>query len=92
MKVLIELISFFICVCVQFSGSHVLFTGPISIFFIKIFIKTGSHVIIYTFKNYFDTVFQFSISVISGIQTDPKSSIVKDLVWFKLQIYLNVLY
>ena len=92
MKVWIELISFFICVCVQLSRSHALFMGLISIFFTKIFFKTESHIIIHTFKNYFDTVFQFSISVISGIQTDPKSSIVKDLVWFKLQMYINVLY
>ena len=37
----------------------------------KIYIKNESHGIIYTFKNYFATVF----SVFSCIQTDPKYSI-----------------
>ena len=37
--------------------SRVLFTAFISTFFIKIFIKTGSHDIIYLFKNYFAIMF-----------------------------------
>ena len=45
------------CVCVQFSGSCVLFTGSISTFSNKIFIKIGFNGTIHTFKNYFITIF-----------------------------------
>ena len=44
-------------VCVLNSGSHALFTGVTSTEFNKIFIKIRSHNTIYTFKNYFVTVF-----------------------------------
>ena len=54
-NVWIELISFFSCVCVQPSGFRALFTELTSIFFTKIYIKTGSHGTIHTFKNYFVT-------------------------------------
>ena len=41
--------------------------------FSNFFIKNGSHGTIYTFKNYFTTVFfSFQFSVFSCIQTDPK--------------------
>ena len=53
-----------------FSGSRALFTGPINIFFNKIFIKNGSHSTIHTFKKYFATVFSI-FSKINGIQTHP---------------------
>ena len=44
---------------------------PQTLFFINFFIKNGSHGTIYTFKNYFATVFSvFSFSKISSIQTD----------------------
>ena len=60
----------------QFSatyGSRTLFTNPQISFFNNFFIKNGSHGTIYTFKNYFVTVF-FNFSVFSCIQTDPYSS------------------
>ena len=38
-------------------GSHALFMGPTSTDFNKISFKIGSHGTIYTFKNYFATVF-----------------------------------
>ena len=60
-------------VCIFVSGSRVLFTGPTSTLFSKIFINIGSHSTIYTFKNYFITVFSiFSFSKISSIQMNPK--------------------
>ena len=55
---------------VSISGSCALLTGFISTFFHKIFIKTRSHVIIHTFKNYFVTVFSifsFQFLTISNI-------------------------
>ena len=60
----------------QFSatcGFRALFTNPQISFFNNFFIKNGSHGTIYTFKNYFVTLF-FSFSVFSCIQTDPYSS------------------
>ena len=39
------------------SGSRALFTGPTNLFFSYFFIKNRSHGTIYTFKNYFTTVF-----------------------------------
>ena len=55
-----------------FSGSPALFMGPKSTLFRKKKnFKTGSHITIHTFKNYFVTMFQFSIfNKISGIQTN----------------------
>ena len=42
-------------------------------FFNNFFIKNGSHDTIYTFKNYFATVFSvFSFLKISSIETDPQ--------------------
>ena len=57
------------------GGSRALFTGPVSTFFSKIFIKTGSHNTIDTFKNYFTTVFlvfSFQFLAISDIQIHSK--------------------
>ena len=54
---------------------RVLFTDPQISLFINFFIKNMSHDTIYTFKNYFVTVFfsfQFQFSVFSYIQTDPE--------------------
>ena len=54
------------CICA-------LFTDPKIPLLSNFFIKNGSHGTIYTFKNYFVTVFSvFSFSKISSIQTDPK--------------------
>ena len=54
------------CICT-------LFTDPQTSLFSHFFIKNGSHGTIYTFKNYFATVFSvFSFSKISSIQTDSK--------------------
>ena len=39
------------------SGSRVLFTKLINLFFSNFYIKNKSHDIIYTFKNYFTTIF-----------------------------------
>ena len=56
------------------SGSHLLFTDPQTSLFSNFFIKNGFYGTIYTFKNYFATVFSiFSFSKISSIQTDPKT-------------------
>ena len=44
-------------ISVFFSGSRALFMGPVITFFSKNNFKTGSHGTIYTFKNYFATVF-----------------------------------
>ena len=50
----------------------VLFMDPQIPLFSNFFIKNGSHGTIYTFKNYFTTVFSvFSFSKISSIQIDP---------------------
>ena len=52
--------------------TDVLFTDPQIPLFSHFFIKNGSHNTIYTFKNYFATVFSvFSFSKINYIQTDP---------------------
>ena len=58
------------------SAHRVLFTDPQISLFSKFFIKNGSHGTIYSFKNYFVTVFfsfQFQFSVFNCIQTDPQS-------------------
>ena len=53
------------CICA-------LFMDPQISLFSNFFIKNGSHGTIYTFKNYFATVFSvFNFSKISPIQTDP---------------------
>ena len=51
------------CICV-------LFTVPQITLFSSFFIKNGSHNTIYTFKNYFATVFSVSAKI-SSIQTHP---------------------
>ena len=58
---------------------YALFMGPTITLFRKN-IKNGSHGTIYTFKNYFATVFfsfQFQFSVFSCIQTDPNNTFAK---------------
>ena len=58
------------CVSNEFRA---LFTGLASTLFSKKNFKSKSHSTIYTFKNYFATiflVFSFQFSVISGIQID----------------------
>ena len=50
--------------------SDALFMDPQITLFINFFIKNGSHSTIYTFKNYFATVFSVSAKI-SSIQTDP---------------------
>ena len=53
------------------ASMHCLQVPQITLFS-NFFIKNGSHDIIYTFKNYFVTIFSvFSFSKISSIQTDP---------------------
>ena len=52
----------------------VLFTVPQITLFSNIFIKNGSHNTIYTFENYFATVFSVSTKI-SSIQTHPSSKI-----------------
>ena len=49
---------------------YVLFTVPQITLFSNFFIKNGSHNTIYTFKNYFATVFSVSAKI-SSIQTHP---------------------
>ena len=71
MNVWIELKSVFSCV-VRFSTGPVHCSRDPQVFYsAKKNFKTESHGIIYTFKNYFATVF----SVFSCIQMDPKYSI-----------------
>ena len=53
------------CLCV-------LFTVPQITLFNNLFIKNGSHNTIYTFKNYFATLFSVSAKI-SSIQTHPLS-------------------
>ena len=56
------------------SAHRALFMDPQISLFSNFFIKNGSHGTIYTFKNYFATVFfsfQFQFSVFNCIQTDP---------------------
>ena len=56
------------------STHRALFMDPQISLFSNFFIKNGSHGTIYTFKNYFTTVFfsfQFQFSVFNCIQTDP---------------------
>ena len=52
--------------CLRFLASYALFTGPASTESSKYNFKIRSHSTIYTFKNYFATMFL----AISGIQTD----------------------
>ena len=64
---------FFFCVSavVVDQFSYALFMDPQTSLFSNFFIKNGSHSIIYTFKNYFVTVFSvFSFNKISYIQTN----------------------
>ena len=65
----------------QFCGSREQCTDPQISLLSNFFIKIGSHITIHTFKNYFATVFQFSVfsfSKISSIQTDPKLRIINN--------------
>ena len=54
----------------QCRRQSALFTGPLATLFKKKKIKNGSHDTIYTFKNYFATVFSV-FSKISCVRTDP---------------------
>ena len=56
------------------NGSHALFMGPTNLTFQQFFIKNGSHSIIYTFKNYFVTV--FSVFSFSDNKFNPNEPIV----------------
>ena len=72
---------FFICsirTCWFFYGKqyiYVLFTDPQILLFSKFFIKNGSHGIIYTFKNYFSTVFLVSVFSFSKNKLNPNGLI-----------------
>ena len=50
---------------------HILFTVPQITFFSNFFIKNGSHSTIYTFKNYFATVFSVSVFSFSKNKLNP---------------------
>ena len=54
------------CICV-------LFTVPQITLFSKFFIKNGSHNTIYTFKNYFTTVFSVSVFSFSKNKLNPNT-------------------
>ena len=61
--------------------TRALFMDPQTSLFNNFFIKNGSHGTIYTFKNYFTTVFSvFSFSKISSIQTDPLFLLVMEVL------------
>ena len=59
------------CICV-------LFTIPQIILFSNFFIKNGSHNTIYTFKNYFVTVFSVLVFNFSKNKLNPNTPIVSD--------------
>ena len=65
-------------------GSWLLFLRLVSMEKCKSNFKIGSHGTIYTFKNYFATVF----SALSGIQTDPSDHLTKIilLTYFTIQL------
>ena len=59
---------------------HALFTVPQITLFSNFFIKNGSHSIIYTFKNYFATVFSFSVFSFNKNKFNPNTPYVYRLV------------
>ena len=59
---------------------YVLFTVPQITLFNNFFIKNGSHSIIYTFKNYFATVFSFSVFSFNKNKFNPNTPYVYRLV------------
>ena len=58
---------------------HALFTIPQITLFSNFFIKNGSHSTIYTFKNYFATVFLVSIFNFSKNKLNPNTLVTKKL-------------
>ena len=68
---------FFSAVIVDFVNSEqcicVLFTVPQITLFSNFFIKNGSHSTIYTFKNYFATVFSVSVFSFSKNKLNPNT-------------------
>ena len=54
---------------------YVLFTDPQILLFSNFFIKNGSHCTIYTFKNYFITVFLVSVFSFSKNKLNPNGPI-----------------
>ena len=54
---------------------YVLFTDPQILLFSNFFIKNGSHGTIYTFKNYFTTVFLVSVFSFSKNKLNPNGPI-----------------
>ena len=86
----------------QFSAtceSHALFTDPQILLFSNFFIKNGPHGTIYTFKNYFVTVFfSFQFSVVSKRTLRhlaaiwPKPCHLKHCRWESLMIHSSLLF
>ena len=73
---------------------YVLFTVPQITLFSNFFIKNGSHNTIYTFKNYFATVFSVSVFSFSKNKLNPNTPLVLSIVLSakKFQFQLNELF
>ena len=71
-----------------------LFTVPQITLFSNFFIKNGSHNTIYTFKNYFATVFSVSVFSFSKNKLNPNTPLVLSIVLSakKFQFQLNELF
>ena len=79
-------------VCIFMARSRALFTGPANTEFSKFCFKTRSHCTIYTFKNYFVTIFSainFQFSTISSIQTDLKLVVI--ITSFEKKMIINLI-
>ena len=63
---IVDFVNYEQCICA-------LFTVPQIILFINFFIKNGSHSTIYTFKNYFATVFLVSVFSFSKNKLNPNT-------------------
>ena len=78
------------------SAYRALFMDSQISLFSNFFIKNGSYGTIYTFKNYFATIFfsfQFQFSVFSYIQTNPKSKrSIEKCLQLELRIWYCVIY
>ena len=69
---MVDFVNYEQCICV-------LFTVPQIIFFSNFFIKNGSQNTIYTFKNYFATVFSVSVFSFSKNKLNPNTPLVRYL-------------
>ena len=71
------------------SGSYLLFTDPQTSLFSNFFIKNGSHDTIYTFKNYFTTVFSIFSFQFQQNKFYPNRPLIKAGISIKYFIYMH---